>query len=633
MCCSWIGGGPSGLSRTRPVGQDSGAPGSAGSNAAPCVTVFTPVTCARPMRLRDAVEQRRRGVRTSDEGDRLTTREEIDAPVAGRTVATEFLATLDAHPDRTALRWMEGDEWQSLTFADVADRVARAATGLVAWASVKGDRVVLMMRNIPEFHWLDLAVLFCGATPVSIYNSSSPEQVAVPGRHTARPRSAIVEDEGFLERFLEVRDELPASSILVLRPAGRRCPTASWTPRPWTPPSPSTSTRPRAIGEPDDLATIIYTSGTTGQPQGRDALATQPVLDRWSRRCRRSSGPARTVGKRVVSYLPMAHIAERVGVALRRWSPAVRGHLLPRPSQIATYLGQVQPNIIFGVPRVWEKIYAGVSAALAADPEEAAVRRGRRGGHPAARARSPGARRPPRRRPDLTRSSTTSPSRRCASSSGSTSSSSRSPAPRPSRRADQLVPRHRCAAGRGLRHVRDHRPDDLRAPTGSSRAPSVRPSPAPRSRSAEDGEVICRGGNVFQGYLNEPEKTAEALDDDGWLHTGDIGEIDDDGYLRIVDRKKELIITAGGKNISPANLEAALKTIPLVGQAARHRRQPSVRRRRWSCSTPRSRRSGPAARARVRPTLAELAEHPDVIAEDRRRPRRGHGARSTTPSG
>jgi long-chain acyl-CoA synthetase len=86
-------------------------------------------------------------------------------------------------------------------------------------------------------------------------------------------------------------------------------------------------------------------------------------------------------------------------------------------------------------------------------------------------------------------------------------------------------------------------------------------------RLADDGEIICRGGNVFQGYLKNPEKTAEALDDEGWLHSGDIGQVDDDGYFKIVDRKKELIITAGGKNISPANLEAALKMIPLVGQA------------------------------------------------------------------
>jgi long-chain acyl-CoA synthetase len=131
---------------------------------------------------------------------------------------------------------------------------------------------------------------------------------------------------------------------------------------------------------------------------------------------------------------------------------------------------------------------------------------------------------------------------------------------------------------------------------------------------AEDGEIICRGGNIFPGYLNSPEKTAEALDDEGWLHSGDIGEVDEDGYFKIVDRKKELIITAGGKNISPANLEASLKMIPLVGQAcAIGDQRPFVAG--LVVLDPDTAPAWAKAQGIEFGSLAELAEHPDVVAE------------------
>ncbi len=134
---------------------------------------------------------------------------DIDGLVEGRTVAREFLATLAAHADQAALRWQVGDgEWDTMTYAQLADRAARAATGLRELGVGPGDRVVLMMRNIPEFHWLDLAVLFCGATPVSIYNSSAADQVAYLAGHCGAT-IAVVENAAFLDKFLAVRDQLP----------------------------------------------------------------------------------------------------------------------------------------------------------------------------------------------------------------------------------------------------------------------------------------------------------------------------------------------------------------------------------------------------------------------------------------
>ena len=238
------------------------------------------------------------------------TKDQIDEMVAGRTVASEFLTTLAAHADRTALRWMTGEStWDSMTFEQMADRAARAAAGLRELGVVPGDRVVLMMRNIPEFHYLDLAVLFLGATPVSIYNSSSPEQVAYLVGH-CEAKVAIVENDGFLSKFLEVRDELPELRTIVVLvappelPEGVRRPSCA--DRPGAP-GPGGG---RQVGSPDDLATMIYTSGTTGPPKGV-MLSDDNMV--WTME---AFLPVRLdedlAGKKVVSYLPMAHIAERM---------------------------------------------------------------------------------------------------------------------------------------------------------------------------------------------------------------------------------------------------------------------------------------------------------------------------------
>ncbi|MEI2651623.1 MAG: AMP-binding protein [Microthrixaceae bacterium] len=268
-----------------------------------------------------------------------------------------------------------------------------------------------------------------------------------------------------------------------------------------------------------------------------------------------------------MSYLPMAHIAER---ATSHYGLAMNGYEVsscPDPSLIATYAREVKPNIMFGVPRVWEKIYSGVTAALAADEEK------KRQVDEAVAAAIPIVEK-------ITWGTATDEEKETYAFLDAVAFSTirqlvgldeldlavTGAAPI----TPELLQWFRAigvplAEIYGMSESTGPISFAARKPKAGTVGPAI---PGLTLAIADDGEVIFRGGNVFKGYLNDPEKTAEAIDDDGWVHTGDIGEIDDDGYLRIVDRKKELIITAGGKNISPANLEAALKTIPLVGQAA-----------------------------------------------------------------
>ncbi|MDQ1706780.1 MAG: long-chain acyl-CoA synthetase [Frankiaceae bacterium] len=481
-----------------------------------------------------------------------------------RNVLDGLQRHLAEHPDAVALRSKRPDptglvDDQVWTWRDWADRAARFAGGLRQLGVGRGDRVALMLRNRLEFHVADLGALLVGATPISIYNSSSPEQIGYLISH-CEAVVAVTEDGDFAERLLAAETPTLRSVVVVgAAPPG------------------TLRYDDVAAGEavdigaaadntdPTQLLTVIYTSGTTGPPKGV-MLDHTNVLAAYEGLVHFMHDDAS--GDRVVSYLPMAHIAERnVGYYNHLlWG----GEVTPCSdiAQLGAYLVAVRPTVLFGPPRVWEKLAAGIQAAVATRPAEDQQRfaEALAVGRQVQTLRARGEALPD----DL----------------AETWAFVDDVAFRPLRATVGL---DACAiAFSGAAPIPPEVIDFLRDlglemsevygmsenTGGMTWEPHLvkagrvgRAFPNTEVITAADGEVLCRGGIVFKGYLNDPERTREALDDDGWLHTGDIGEFDDDGFLRIVDRKKELIITAGGKNVSPANIEAAVKTIPIVGQA------------------------------------------------------------------
>jgi long-chain acyl-CoA synthetase len=487
----------------------------------------------------------------------------LDAEVEGQTIASRWLDTVAAMPERVALRSKDGDAWVEVTYGEMADRVARAAAGLAGLGVGAGDRVVLMMRNIPEFHVVDMAVMMCGATPISIYNSSAPEQVSYLAGHSGA-KVALVEDLGYAERFTLVRDQLTAlEHIVLLTETGGPAEPDLLPASTLTDPEPIDLAAAAARLSPDMLATVIYTSGTTGPPKGV-MLTHRNIV--WTAQGYLDLLGIDPVGFRAISYLPMAHIAERMSGYYLACLGGFEVTTCPVPGQIAAYASEVHPETMFGVPRVWEKLHAGVEAALAADPEaKAKFDEAVAAAIPIVERRTAGT---ASAEDDATWAfldEVAFSQVRQLVGLDALQFAVTGAAPIP----PELIRWYR-AIGVPMSEIYG-----LSETTGpmtwdpyAVRVGTVgRPFPGVEVILAEDGEVCCRGGNVFAGYLDDPAKTADALDADGTFYSGDIGVLDEDGYLRIVDRKKELIITAGGKNISPANLEAALKTIPAIGQA------------------------------------------------------------------
>ena len=363
-----------------------------------------------------------------------------------------------------------------------------------------------------------------------------------------------------------------------------------------------------------DPVTLLYTSGTTGHPKGVIITHESALYEVLAAEANGTAVP----NVRWVSYLPLAHIAERMFTVYLAIANIGHVHFChDAATQLVGAVGRVKPTAFFGVPRVWEKFQAGITALLTADPDEAkraavAAADGHRAAvHPQLPVRPADHRRAGRgvRRRRGVRAAADPP----AAGHGRSADRGQRRGSAAARRGG-LLRRPWPADPRCLRDDGDHRRVHQQH-AGRVQARDRRPAhPGIEVRIAEDGEILTRGPLNSPGYLNLPEQSAELIDADGWLHTGDIGAIDADGFVSVVDRKKELIITAGGENVSPAAVENLLVAHPLIGQALAYGDQRpylvAILTLDGAVAPGWAKAHGIEAGS-----LAELAAHPDVLAE------------------
>ncbi|MBB4931437.1 long-chain acyl-CoA synthetase [Lipingzhangella halophila] len=555
--------------------------------------------------------------------DVLRQRRDVEDEISGRTVVDMLRETAREEGGAPALSDRTDDGWSTLTWAEYRQRVVELAAAYIGIGVRPGETVALMLANRSEHLIADLGAVHAGAVPCTVYATFAPDQIAYVVADCSA-RVAVLEGGDQLDRWLPILGRLPElHTVVVLDPTAVPEPTGepgpefiSWDDfqamgRRRHAASPDlVETRAAAVG-PGDNATLLYTSGTTGDPKGVHETHHQ-VLYQVTVSMRAASLPHNCV---TLSYLPLAHIAERILSAYLPIRLAGHIHFCPDPAQLGAYLAMVRPNLLFGVPRVWEKIRASLAGALAAAPEE--QRTAIEAASEAARAYIEGGEVGRTRAPELVERfeavdrEVLAPIRALAGLDRvHTCLTAAAPMP------PEVL---RFFSGLGLL-VRDiyGMTENCGAVTlnqsGAYRFGSVGlPADGMEIRVADDGEILVRGPLNITGYLNRPEDSAGLLDADGWLYTGDVGRIDEDGFLYVIDRKKELMITAGGENIAPAMIENLLKEHPLIGQALAY------------CDS----RPYPVALltldAEVAPGwarqrdvgqsgLAELAEHPEVLA-------------------
>lgn len=560
--------------------------------------------------------------------DILQRRADMEQAIAGRTLCDQLrLAAgesggLPAYSDAGGAGGgaADGSGWQTLTWAQARQRVLELAAGFAALGLAAGERVALMLPNRSEHVLADLGALHAGGLGVTFYATLAPEQIAYIAAD-CDARIAVLDGAEQLARWRPVLDQLPGLKKVIVRDAAA-CPAAepylSWDDfaalgaQAYAAAPGEVAARIGAIS-PGDPAALLYTSGTTGNPKGV-LLTHRNIL--YEVAAARDLG---IVADRVrwVSYLPLAHIAERMFTIYLPMHTAGHVHFCPDAKQLVSVVAVVQPTAFFGVPRVWEKMRAGIEALLAAEQDEgrrAAVAAAMRTGRAYVESCQYGRQTPP----ELAREFRAADERvlapiRSLLGLGEAAVVSSAAAPLPPEVAAFF-------AGLGMKILdiygmtettgafTTNTPAEFKLGTVGRALPGV------EIRIAGDGEICIRGPLTTPGYLNRPDQTAGLIDGDGWLHTGDVGTLDADGFLSVIDRKKELIITAGGENIPPAAIENLLVAHPLVGQALAYGdRRPYV----VALLTLDGEVAPAWAKARgiEAGSLAELAAHPAVLAE------------------
>jgi long-chain acyl-CoA synthetase len=485
------------------------------------------------------------------------------------TVPALFWKKVRERGDAVAMREKDFGIWRSVTWSEYGDRARRVGIALRRLGMRRGDVVSVLSENVPEWLYTDMGVMGMGGVTNGVYTTDSARQVEYLVRDSGT-RFFFVEDEEQLDKILEVRANCPTiEKIIVFDMEGLAD---------FSDPQVIPFDALLAMGEgdhalweaevavarPEDTSVLIYTSGTTGPPKGA-MMSHANIIFQVSRS---ETFVTLSPADQLLSFLPLCHVAERKFAVMYSLKTGATINFAERPDTVPENIREVAPTFFFAVPRIWEKFYSEIAIRMSEAiwigrvAYEAALKIGYRVA-------------------DLKLEGKPVPA--------------------------LLAVAFRIADRAVLRNIKIWLGLDRTKIMGTGAAPvspelirwylalglemreiygqteccglaTVMPArkklgsvgialPGTEIRISEQGEILVRGPHVFKGYLNNPEKTAETVDRDGWLHTGDVGSIDADGYVRITDRLKDIIITAGGKNITPSEIENQLKFSPYISDA------------------------------------------------------------------